>query len=153
MLFALHGPPEFRRASAPLRAIVRAVLAAEARTAGDVTIVLTNDDTVRRLNRQWRGIDRATDVLSFDYDGTPTGRRGRRVDGDLVISIDRVRDQARRYQVTRGEELARLVVHGILHLAGRDHQKPAERQVMRAQENSVLRRCRRHARVLDRVLA
>jgi probable rRNA maturation factor len=152
MPFALHAPPEFRSAIAQLRAIVRVVLAAETRTLGDVTIVLTDDAMVRRLNRQWRGIDRATDVLSFDYDGTPTGRRGRRLDGDLVISLDRVRDQAQRYRVTRGEELARLVIHGVLHLAGRDHQNAAERRVMRAQESVALRHCRRHANALDRVL-
>jgi probable rRNA maturation factor len=114
--------------------LVRAALAVASRRPGTIAIVLTGDAELRRLNAHWRGIDRATDVLSFPY----ADMRGR-VDGDLVVSLERLRAQARRYRVTEARELARLVVHGALHLAGLDHHREAERRHMRAQERQALR--------------
>ncbi|MGH7730973.1 MAG: rRNA maturation RNase YbeY, partial [Candidatus Eiseniibacteriota bacterium] len=86
--------------TAPLAALVRAALAGEGRKPGELGIVLTGDAPVRELNLRWRGLDRATDVLSFGYDETP----GTIVNGDLIVSMDRVAEQARRYRVTRGRE-------------------------------------------------
>jgi probable rRNA maturation factor len=140
-----------RRASGlerPLRALVTAALAAAERRPGEIAIVLTDDAEIRELNRRWRKLDRATDVLSFGYDAEP----GAEVDGDLVISMERVREQARRFRVTPGRELARLVVHGGLHLAGMDHQRAAERRAMRATEEKLLRGARTPIAALDRVL-
>lgn len=150
--------------AAPLRALVRAALASQGRRAGEIGIVLADDAEVRALNRRWRGIDRATDVLSFGYDdGAPADgpsallRAGRRapppVTGDLVISLGRVRAQARRYRVSEARELARLVVHGALHLAGLDHARVRERAHMRAVETRVLRAARAPIAALERGLA
>lgn len=133
----------------PLRALVTAALVAAERRPGEIGIVLTGDREVRDLNRRWRRLDRATDVLSFGYDAGP----GARVNGDLVISMERVRGQARRFRVTPGRELARLVIHGALHLAGMDHQQPAERRAMRAMEEQLLRGVRTAIAALDRALA
>ncbi len=179
----VSGARGLGRLSGPLRSIVRATLAAEGSTPGEISIVLTDDAALRVLNREWRGIDRATDVISFAYDEQGPGetvrprytgraldadtgarRRGigartRRasvtapapaaVNGDLVISLDRVREQARRFGVTEGAELARLVIHGVLHLAGRDHQRAAQRRDMRAREDAVLRACGAAVRAID----
>lgn len=193
MPISVASPPRIRGLAAPLRAIVRAALALEGGRPGEIAIVLADDRTLRDLNRQWRGIARATDVLSFSYDealpSSGTGTRGRLragyprqrvglfvakprkeladqscrregrspsrapVTGDLVISLDRMEEQARRFRVTRGEELARLVVHGALHLAGLDHQRPADRRHMRAREALALRAARAQVRALDRALA
>ncbi|MGH7742006.1 MAG: rRNA maturation RNase YbeY [Candidatus Eiseniibacteriota bacterium] len=120
--------------AAPLRAIVTATLAHLALSPGDITILLTDDAALRALNRRWRGIDRATDVLSFGY-----GVRGARVGGDLVISLDRMRVQARRYRTGAARELARLVIHGTLHLAGHDHHAAGERVRMRRIERAAMR--------------
>src|SRR5207249_9047081 len=79
--------------------------------------------------------------------------RSRDVSGDLVISLDRVIEQARRYRVTRGRELARLAVHGTLHLAGLDHQRTAELPGMRRREDHALKSAAPAVRALDRVLA
>jgi probable rRNA maturation factor len=149
MPISAKSPPELRGVSAPLIALVRAALALEGRRPGELGIVLTDDAALREHNRRWRGIDRATDVLSFGYDDVP----GRRVNGDLVVSLDRVVDQARRYRVSRGRELARLVIHGALHLAGLDHQTPSQRTRMRARETRVLRAAAAQVRALDRALA
>ena len=184
----MTAPRGAGRSAAALRAIVRATLAGVARTPGEIAIVLTDDATLRALNRDWRGIDRATDVISFAYDErgpgetlrprrplgaaagpggarrrgvgaasrrTPgpellaDGERSTRVNGDLVVSLDRMREQAKRFRVREGAELARLVIHGVLHLAGWDHQRAAERRDMRAQEDAALRACAAAVRMLD----
>ena len=137
----------------PLRALVARVLRAEGRRAGEIGVVLADDALLRRLNRDWRGIDRATDVISFAYDEREPDAPVRPVRGDLLVSMDRVREQARRYRVSPGAELARLVVHGTLHLCGHDHARPAERAAMRAREDRILRAAVALARRLDRALA
>ena len=152
MPISIASPRNAGRLGPPLRAIVRAALALEGRTAGEIAIVLTDDATLRALNRRWRHIDRATDVISFGYDERdPIPRaRGDRVNGDLVISMDRVAAQAKRFGVTPGRELARLAIHGALHLAGHDHRRPAERKKMRAREDAALAKCRSAVTRLDR---
>ena len=111
-------------------------------------MVLADDAKLRDLNRRWRGLDRATDVLSFGYDDG----EGDVVDGDIVVSLERVREQAKRFRASRGRELARVVLHGALHLAGLDHQSAAERRRMRAREDRVLRAAREAIAELDEAL-
>ena len=144
MPISVATPRSLPGLSAPLRALVRGALALEGRHPGQIGVVLAGDDLLRELNRDYRGLDRATDVLSFAYDAEgggvdPATHRAPRVHGDLVVSMDRVREQARRFRVSEGRELARLVVHGALHLAGLDHQRSAERRRMRSREDHVLR--------------
>jgi len=138
--------------AAPLRALVRRVLVAERRRAGEIGLTLSDDDLLRRLNRGWRGVDRATDVISFAYDEHEPDAARRPVQGDVLISMERMRVQARRYRVTPGSELARLVVHGTLHLCGHDHVRPVERTRMRSRERTLLRAARGETRALDRAL-
>lgn len=148
---------------APLARLVRMTLARESARVGGIAIVLADDAVLRELNRRYRGVDRATDVLSFAYEDatlTPAlslgarSSRGRRVvSGDLVISRQRVRAQARRYRVSAARELARLVVHGALHLAGLDHHRAAERAHMRAREEKALAESKAVIASLERILA
>lgn len=95
-----------------------------------LNFVLTDDSTVRSLNRQYRHIDRTTDVLSFHYDSD---------DGEVVISVPQASRQARRYRVSLAQELKRLIIHGVLHVQGYDHVRPQERSVMRALEERISR--------------
>jgi probable rRNA maturation factor len=132
---------------------VRATLARERRRTGEIAIRLSDDAELRALNRRWRGIDRATDVISFAYDEREPDAATRPVAGDLVISLERVHAQAKRYRVTPGRELARLVIHGVLHLAGHDHAEAGERRTMRAREDAALRASRGAAAALTRALA
>jgi probable rRNA maturation factor len=148
MPVSVASPRGLTGVAAPLRAAVLAALALEGRRAGEVAVVLADDAKLRDLNRQWRGLDRATDVLSFGYDEGGDDE----VDGDIVVSLERVREQAKRFRVTRGRELTRVVVHGALHLAGLDHQGAAERRRMRAREDRVLRAARESIAELDGAL-
>jgi probable rRNA maturation factor len=152
MAVTLIAPRGLSGLRAPLAALAAAVLRGEGRRLGEVGIVLADDARLRALNREWRGIDRATDVISFAYDEAEPDAASRPVRGDLVVSLDRVRAQARRYRVSPGAELARLVTHGTLHLCGHDHARPAERSAMRARETNALRGARALVRALDRAL-
>ena len=90
---------------------------------GDVTVVLTTDRVIRRLNREYRGKDQPTDVLSFDIgDGLDAGEPF----GDVVISVETARRQARDYEAPLQTEILRLLVHGTLHLCGYDHRERRE---------------------------
>lgn len=107
-------------------------------TDAEVSILLTNDEEVHQLNRQYRGIDRTTDVLSFAQ------REGEFADpedlmlGDLVISVDRARSQAKEYGHSVDREISFLTVHGILHLLGWDHQTPEDEARMMEKTESIL---------------
>lgn len=149
MAISLTAPSSYSRLAVPLRAVVRAVLAREKRRAGEIAIVLAGDAELRELNRRWRRIDRATDVISFAYDEHEPDAAKRPVTGDLVVSMDRLAEQARRYRVTPGTELARLVVHGTLHLCGHDHAKAGERARMREREEGAMRAVKALAKRLD----
>ncbi len=115
-----------------LRRTVRRILRGEGRDHAAVTVVLVDDPYIRGLNRKYRHLDRATDVLSFNL-ADDTGRDEDAL-GEVYISIDRARDQAGRYHVSLDGELRRLVVHGCLHLLGYDHRNASERKVMRDKE-------------------
>jgi probable rRNA maturation factor len=120
-----------------------AALAGEGVTGSVIlTLTLVDDEQMREINARHRGIDRPTDVLSFPLtDGTdafalPPGAP--RELGDVVVSYPRAAAQAREYGHSVERELAYLVVHGVLHILGHDHEVPAEQAVMRAREEAAL---------------
>ncbi len=143
---SVTGPAALMRLAPGLRSVVHETLAAERALYGPIGVRLAADDELRMLNRRWRGIDRATDVLAFPYSDRDLEGW---VSGDLVISLERALAQARRYRVTLGRELARLVVHGTLHLAGHDHHRTEERRRMRRAESRALREAKRAIHALD----
>src|SRR5512140_2602142 len=144
-----------------LKSLVRTVLAEEGRPGAGVGLLLTDDATLREMNRTWRGKDHATDVLAFPNEveergAAPNDRRGAAPNevgepdasdasylGDISISMDRALEQAPRFSATFEQEVARLVIHGLLHLLGYDHHSPAEGRKMRAREGAHLARVTR----------
>jgi rRNA maturation RNase YbeY len=132
-----QGARRWRVDARPLqRAVAAALRAGAPRVRGEVTVVLTGDRAIRRLNRDFRGKDRATDVLSFRLgDGRAAGEPF----GDVVVSVETARRQARDYEATLVEELQRLLVHGVLHLCGFDHQERREAARMHALTRKLLR--------------
>ena len=81
------------------------------------TIAFVSDKTIRQLNRQFRGVDKATDVLSFPADDPDNSNLG-----DIAISVDTASAQAKENGLTFDEEVAQLILHGLLHLSGYDHE-------------------------------
>jgi probable rRNA maturation factor len=114
-------------------------LVAVARPQAELSIVLCDDSFIMPLNRDWRGKDAPTDVLSFAQQEGAGILDGDPVLGDLVISLDTAARQAAALGHTLDQEVAVLLVHGLLHLLGFDHEHdPAEAEVMRAEERRVL---------------
>ena len=130
------GAPIRRAVVARLRRALRAL----GRASSGATLVFTDDDEIRVLNRVYRKHDRATDVLSFHLqelrgEADPAGA-GINL-GDIVISVETARRRAAGKRL--GAELERLAIHGLCHLFGHDHQRPAEAKVMFALERRLRR--------------
>lgn len=138
MKHTVHLHREVRCAVAGKMLEAAAVAALEqARAApSELTIVLTDDRRIRRLNARFAGEDRVTDVLAFP---ASTPRKGGYL-GDVVIGLPRVRKQAGLRRVPLTHELGLLVVHGTLHLVGDDHHSSAERKRMWRRQSAALRR-------------
>ncbi len=108
----------------------------------EMTLVITGDGRVRELNREYRGVDAPTDVLSFgsgDDDGFVSPPGAPRYLGDVIISFDRAEAQAGRAGHGVEAELQLLTAHGVLHLLGHDHSEPDEKMAMWAAQTEVLR--------------
>jgi probable rRNA maturation factor len=110
-------------------------LRAVGREGGSVEIALVGDDEIRRLNRAFRGVARRTDVLAFPLEvaGMASG-----LVGQIVISRDTARRQARRLGVPLALELRLLVTHGVLHVVGYDDRDPVEANLMHRRERAIL---------------
>ncbi|MCI7539403.1 MAG: rRNA maturation RNase YbeY [Veillonellaceae bacterium] len=109
---------------------------------GEVSVTLTNNEYIHTLNKQYRGIDRPTDVLSFALNESeePDVEDGPDVNvlGDLVISVERAKEQAADYGHSVKREIAFLTVHGMLHLLGYDHMEEEDRIEMEAEQRFVM---------------
>ena len=106
-----------------------------------MTLLLTDDASLRRLNRAYRGRDRPTDVLSFaQLEGAPlvVAPGASCTLGDVAISFERAQRQAAEYGHPVEREVGYLFVHGMLHLLGYDHEDDADREAMRAAEERAL---------------
>ncbi|NOY88674.1 MAG: rRNA maturation RNase YbeY [FCB group bacterium] len=102
---------------------------------GKVNLIFTSDKRIKDLNRQYRKIDKPTDVLSFNIDLPDTEDS---IMGEIYISVPFAVKQARSYGENITEEILRLVCHGLLHLCGYDHQKEKDELLMKRLENFYL---------------
>ncbi|MFN8634416.1 MAG: rRNA maturation RNase YbeY [Chloroflexota bacterium] len=126
-----------------LRAVCAAAVAGEGvEGLALLTVTFVDDDEIQQINQQHRGIDRPTDVLSFplvdDSVGFALPPDAPRELGDVIVSYPRAVAQAEEYGHSVEREVAYLVVHGVLHILGHDHEVPAEQALMRAREESAL---------------
>lgn len=124
---------------AALRALALSVLRSEGKP-GEVHVVFCGDATVRSLNNSFRGLDKTTDVLSFPWETDENSLFEEPQLGEIYVSLPQVERQAPEYGDTARQELERVTVHGLLHLCGHDHMRPAERREMRALEERYLNR-------------
>jgi probable rRNA maturation factor len=124
-------------ASATLRRRVTLMLAALQMPKAEVSIVVTDDKEIRILNRDYRGIDRPTDVLSFSMREGEGARFAGDALGDLVISLPTAARQAREAKRPLLDETTMLLAHGLLHLLGWDHATPADDRKMRAETDRL----------------
>ena len=110
----------------------------------DVYITLTNNENIKVINKEYRNIDKATDVLSFpmfnrsEIDNLKKKDNTEDILGDIIISVEKVNEQAIEYGHSFKRELAYLVTHGMLHLLGYDHMIDEEKNLMREKEEAIL---------------
>lgn len=117
-----------------------------------VSITLTNPENIRKFNKQYRNIDKETDVLSFPmFEKSELDKKIKNSDfknmdilGDMVISIPRVKEQAKEYEHSFERELSYMVVHSFYHLMGYDHIKEEDKAKMRPKEEFVLNNLKIH---------
>ncbi len=111
-----------------------------------ITITFTTPEEIRKINKKYRKIDRATDVLSFPmFEKDELDEKIKNKDflyedvlGDIIISIDKVREQAEEYGHSFERELSYMLVHGFYHLMGYDHIEEEDKKIMRPKEEKIL---------------
>ncbi|HUL43013.1 MAG TPA: rRNA maturation RNase YbeY [Bacteroidota bacterium] len=130
-VFNTHS--RYRPRHAATIALVRKVLRGEKISSAALNIVFVPDKTMRGLNGTFLGHWHVTDVLSF-----PLSEQRQQLEGEVYVNLDQAARQARTYGVTAAEERSRLIIHGVLHLAGYDDARPAQRKRMRRREDHYL---------------
>jgi rRNA maturation RNase YbeY len=115
-----------------IRGWLRKVIANEGFKTGSISIILTRDEYLAKMNIEYLQHDTFTDIITFDYSADAV------ISGDLFISVDRVRENATVYSRTVAEELHRVIVHGVLHLCGYADKKPSEKKTMTRKEDHYL---------------
>ena len=99
---------------------------------GDLTYVFCDDDFLHKLNLQFLNHDTLTDIISFD------NSLGKQIHGEIYISVERVKENARTYQVAFLEELHRVIIHGVLHFCGYKDKTKKQQETMSCKENEAL---------------
>lgn len=124
--FKLDGEPLYRKWA-------EAVIASEERKAGDINYIFCEDAYLHELNLKYLNHNTLTDIISFDYS------EGNTLNGDIFISVERVRENAGAYKVSFQEELLRVMAHGLLHYCGYNDKTPEETAVMRTKETEKIK--------------
>jgi len=157
MVRVVNAQREAPVSAARVRRLARCVVRRlKIRGPGELAITLIDTRRMRAVNRRFRRHDRATDVLSFRYDGpstrpgglardvaprdTPVGLH-ERILGEILIAPREARRYARQHGVPYAQELSRYVIHGLLHWMGHDDRTPAQQRRMRHQEDRLLKSC------------
>jgi probable rRNA maturation factor len=109
------------------------VIQSENKTEGDINYIFCDDEYLLTINQQYLNHDYYTDIISFDYSV------GNELHGDIFVSIERVKENAKEYNVTFDEELKRVIIHGILHYCGYKDKLEADEQLMRNKENEKIK--------------
>ncbi len=109
--------------------VLEKVIRKENKKPGDLCFIFTSDDLLLGLNKEFLNHDYYTDVIAFSYNEYNT------VSGDIYISVDRVKENARDYKVSLNKEIARVMIHGVLHLCGYNDKTEAQKKKMRKMED------------------
>jgi rRNA maturation RNase YbeY len=108
------------------------VIASEQKREGEISYVFCDDDYLLELNQNYLQHDTLTDIISFDY------TVGNELNGDIFISVERVRENAEIFNQTFDNELLRVIIHGVLHYCGYKDKSAADEQLMRSKENEKI---------------
>ncbi|KAI9234710.1 MAG: hypothetical protein BYD32DRAFT_464128 [Podila humilis] len=156
MILLKNTQKVFNISNRTVRTQIQLLLTAAGYRDWDIGVCLTGDRTVRKLNAQYRGKDKSTDILSFPFAEpiqpgvlpTPRSEDDKNL-GDIFISMRYVENWCEEHHVRLEDRLPVLYAHGICHLLGYDHQEDADYAVMKKKENKMLRKLINWQRLLD----
>ncbi|NBW28130.1 MAG: rRNA maturation RNase YbeY [Flavobacteriaceae bacterium] len=124
--FELHNESHFTQ-------WLSAVILSENKKEGEINYIFCDDDYLLKLNQQYLDHDTLTDIISFDYSV------GNELNGDIFVSVERVKENASEFNVTFQEEIQRVLVHGILHFSGYRDKTKSDELVMRSKEEEKMK--------------
>ena len=124
--FELHNEPEFSK-------WLSAVILSENKKEGEINYIFCDDNYLLEINQQFLDHDTLTDIISFDYSV------GNEINGDVFVSVERVKENAADYNVTFHEEIQRVLVHGILHYCGYKDKTESDERIMRSKEEEKMK--------------
>lgn len=116
-----------------IREWIKDVIVAHKKLAGDINYIFCNDEYLHNINLEYLAHDTYTDIITFDH-----SEEELLIEGDIYISIDRVSENAKTFEVSEFRELSRVMIHGILHLLGFEDHSKEEKEIMRDKEVSCL---------------
>ena len=121
-------------AKGKLKTWIKTIIESEKKIQGQINFVFTNDDEVLKTNIQFLNHNTFTDIITFDY------CEGKKINGDIIISIERVEENAKKFNVEFETELKRVIIHGVLHLCGYKDKADTDIALMRKKENAALKK-------------
>ncbi|MBA3680013.1 MAG: rRNA maturation RNase YbeY [Bacteroidetes bacterium] len=117
-----------------IRSWIKTIIESEKKKPGELNFVFTSDEEVLKTNIQFLKHNTYTDIITFDY------CEGKTINGDIIISIERVEENAGKFKVDFETELKRVIIHGVLHLCGYKDKSEKDSSLMRSKENSALKK-------------
>jgi probable rRNA maturation factor len=112
---------------------IRKIIEKEKKILGTVNYSFVDDEALLKMNVQYLNHNTYTDIITFDYS------EGKKISGDIFISVDRVKENAEKFDVSFEEEFHRVIIHGVLHLCGYMDKSKSDSELMRRKENSSLK--------------
>ena len=131
----IHNEFDIRLDKSSIQVILENILLDNNQNTGSINIIMTDDDTLRLMKKEYFNQDLYTDVIAFNIDDNP-------FEGEIYISHDRIKDNAKKFNQSLEDELKRILIHGSLHLCGYDDKTPKEKLEMTSLEENYLEKFR-----------
>ena len=131
----IHNEFDIQLNKSSIQSLLENILLDNKQNTGSINIIMTDDDTLRLMKKEYFNQDLYTDVIAFNIDDNP-------FEGEIYISLDRIKDNAKKFNQSFEDELKRILIHGSLHLCGYDDKAPKEKLEMTSLEENYLEKFR-----------
>ncbi len=122
------------KTSGKIKTWIKKIIGLEKKQTGEISFVFTTDEELLKINQQFLKHDTYTDIITFDY------CQKKIISGDIMISVERVEENAKKLDIDFEEEIKRVMIHGVLHLCGYKDKTKTDKEVIRKKENWALRK-------------